>query len=77
MSMTVDEIVAEARQLPPGQIGDLFDWLLAESFAVPTPEADAAWRTEVRRRLAEMDSGAVTGVPAERVMAELREIAGS
>ena len=74
--MTVDQIVAEARQLPREQKSELFDWLLAEFFAQPDPEIDAAWRVETRRRIEEIQSGRVQGIPGEQVMGELRKIVG-
>ncbi len=76
MSMTVDQIVAEARQLPREKKTELFDLLLVESFAQPDSEIDAAWRIETRRRIAEIESGQVQGIPGEQVMAELRQIVG-
>jgi putative addiction module component (TIGR02574 family) len=76
MSMTLQQIVSEARQLPRDQISELFDLLLAESFAQPDPENDAAWRVETSRRVAEIQSGRVKGIPGEQVMAELRQIVG-
>ena len=74
--MTLQQIMSEARQLPREEITELFDLLLAESFAQPEPEIDAAWRVETRRRVEEIESGQVKGIPAEQVMAELRQIVG-
>jgi putative addiction module component (TIGR02574 family) len=74
--MTVQQIVNEARQLPREQMSELFDLLLAESFAQPDPEIDAAWREETRRRVTEIRSGQVQGIPGEQVMAEVRRIVG-
>lgn len=74
--MTIDQIVAEARQLPRDKKTELFDLLLVETFGQPDPEIDAAWRIETRRRIAEIESGQVKGIPAEQVMAELRQIVG-
>lgn len=74
--MTVRQIVDEARQLPPEQMCELFDLLLAESFGQPDSEIDAAWREETRRRVAEIRSGQVQGVPGEQVMAEVRRVVG-
>jgi putative addiction module component (TIGR02574 family) len=74
--MTPQQIMSEARQLPRAEISELFDLLLAESFAQPDPEIDAAWRVETRRRIAEIESGKVQGIPGEQVMAELRQIVG-
>lgn len=73
--MTVEQIVTEARQLPRDKKTELFDRLLVE-IAQPDPEIDAAWRIETRRRIAEIESGQVKGIPGEQVMAELRQIAG-
>ena len=74
--MTLQQIMSEARQLPRDQISELFDLLLVESFAQPDLEIDATWRVETRRRIAEIESGKVQGVPGEQVMAELRKIVG-
>jgi putative addiction module component (TIGR02574 family) len=74
--MTLQQIMSEARQLPREQVSELFDLLLAESFTQPDPEIDAAWRVETRRRIEEIQSGKVQGIPAEQVMAELRKIVG-
>ena len=74
--MTVEQIVAEARQLPRAQKSELFDLLLVEAFSQPDPEIDAVWRVETRRRIAEIEGGEVQGIPGEQVMAELRKIVG-
>ena len=76
MSMTMQQIVSEARQLPRDQFSELFDLLLVEGFAQPDPENDAAWRVETSRRVAEIQSGRVKGIPGDQVMAELRQIVG-
>ena len=49
--MTVQQIVAEARQLPFEDLAKLVDALLAES-AEPDPKVDEACKLEARRRLA-------------------------
>lgn len=74
--MTIEQIMTEARRLPRGQISELFDLLLAESFSQPDPHVEQAWKAETRRRIAEMQSGAVKGIPGDEVMAELRGIVG-
>lgn len=76
MPMTPQQIMSEARQLPREQMSELFDLMLAESFAQPDAENDAAWRVEVRHRIEEIESGKVKGIPGEQVMAELRQIVG-
>lgn len=74
--MTPQQIMEEARQLRPEQRGELFDLMLAESFSQSDPEIDAGWRKEVRRRIDDIESGKVQGIPGDQVMAELRQIVG-
>lgn len=76
VSMTVQQLVSEARLLPREQLNELFELLLAESFGQPDPQIDEAWRTETRRRVAEIQSGQVQGIPGEQVMTELRRVVG-
>lgn len=76
MSLSVEQIVREVRQLPTEQAAELFDRLLVETFAQPDPGIDAAWRQEVRRRIADIESGREPGVDGDEVMAELRKIVG-
>ena len=74
--MTIDQIMTEARRLPPAQMNELFDSLLAENFAQPDPAVEHAWKMETRRRVAEIENGTVKGIPGEQVMAELRKTVG-
>jgi putative addiction module component (TIGR02574 family) len=70
MSLTYEQIAAEALQLSAEQRADLADKLW---ISVDTPEAvAAAWDAEVERRVAQLDSGEVETVPFEHVLAELR-----
>ena len=41
--------------------------------ALPPIEREAEQTTEIGRRIAEIDSGEVEGIPAEQVFAELRK----
>ena len=43
----------------------------AVALARPSAEVDAAWRDEVRRRLAELESGEAETIPWETVRDEL------
>jgi hypothetical protein len=76
MAMSVEQIVREARQLPREQAAELFDRLLLETFAAPDPENDTAWKQEIRKRIADIESGRELGVDGDEVMAELRKIVG-
>ncbi|MCX6955105.1 MAG: addiction module protein [Verrucomicrobia bacterium] len=76
MSLSLDQIVAEARQLPRAQSAELFDRLLAEMIDNPEAEIEQAWKIETRRRIAEIESGAEPGVAGEDALAELRRVVG-
>ena len=75
MSRSPQEILEEALQLRPDQI----DWLV-ESLLIkesisdgnePQAEIEAAWDSEIKRRLDEIDSGAVEMIPGDQVRAEM------
>jgi putative addiction module component (TIGR02574 family) len=73
--MTLDQIVEETRQWPPEKIGELLD-RLTEDLHGSDPEIEAAWQTEIGRRLEEIQSGKVQGIPGEEVSARIRKIVG-
>ena len=76
MPMTLKELYAETRQLPREQAVELMDLLLIDTFSEPDLAVDEAWGREIDRRLAELESGQVQGVPVEEVMARARKIVG-
>ena len=71
MNRSAAEVLEDVRRLPPGE----FDWLLGELLQAGdgsiAAEIDAAWKTEVERRVAEIDSGAVKMLPIEDVLARM------
>jgi putative addiction module component (TIGR02574 family) len=73
MPITLDEIVKETRNWPPEQVGELLD-RLTEDLHASDPEIEAAWKTEVDRRIEEIQSGKVKGIPAEEVSARIQKI---
>lgn len=76
VALSLERIIGEVRQLPRGQAAELIDRLLIEAVAKPDSETDVAWRQEIRRRVAEIESGREEGVDGDEVMAELRRIIG-
>ncbi|MBI4604611.1 MAG: addiction module protein [Planctomycetes bacterium] len=76
MPMTVDQIVDEARRLPPEQVAELVDRLTLALHQAIDPSVEDAWKQEARRRLAELEGGSVQGVPGDEVAARVRKIAG-
>lgn len=67
--MTIDQIEAIALELPEAQRAELI-YRLQDSFADET--VDRAWRAEVRRRLARIQSGDVEWIDGDEVLRELR-----
>jgi putative addiction module component (TIGR02574 family) len=68
----IDEIESSALQLPRAERARLAERLIAsldEDLAV-----EESWRVEVRRRVEEMQSGAVPSIPGEQVFQELDEL---
>jgi putative addiction module component (TIGR02574 family) len=72
MSMTLEQIVQETRQWPQDQMAELVDRLTQELHI--SPKVGAAWRKEIRRRVAEIESGRVKGIPGESVSERVRRI---
>jgi putative addiction module component (TIGR02574 family) len=75
MPITLDQIVEETRHWPPEKVGELVERLSGDLHACE-PEMEAAWQTEVGRRIEEIQSGKVRGVPGEEVSARIRKIIG-
>jgi putative addiction module component (TIGR02574 family) len=75
MPITLDQIVEETRHWTPEKVGELVERLSGDLHACE-PEIAAAWQTEVGRRIAEIQSGKVRGIPGEEVSARVRKIVG-
>ncbi len=76
MSRKVSEIVEEARQLPYGERAELVEQLILANQQDLDPKIEKAWGDTAMRRLAEMESGRVKGIPGDQVAAEIRKIVG-
>ena len=76
MSMTLDQLVTEAQQLPREQVVELCDRLLVATAAESDAEIEGAWRAGTRRRVAGIESGRVAGIPGADELAETRSIVG-
>ncbi len=76
MPRKISDIVEEARQMPYGERAELIEQLIADSAKDIDPQIEKAWGDEAIRRLAEMESGKVKGIPGDQVAAEIRKIVG-
>ena len=75
MPITLEQIVEETRHWPPEKVGELVG-RLTEDLRVSDPETEAAWQTEIARRVEEIQSGKVQGIPVDQSLARIRKIAG-
>jgi putative addiction module component (TIGR02574 family) len=73
MSTLVEELSRKALSLSPEERIQLAENLLATVQEVDE-EVEAAWDEEIRRRIAEIDSGTAKLILAEEVFAELRRM---
>ena len=70
MSSTVETLEAEALQLSGAERARLVERLIA-SLDID-PEVEEAWASEVERRNAEIESGAVSLIPGPKALATLK-----
>ena len=70
MASSLHAVEAAALELSPEERAQLAQRLL--SSLVRDPEIEAAWDAEIRRRVADLESGVVTSIPADEVFAEAR-----
>jgi len=75
MPITLEQIVEETRHWPPEKIGELVG-RLTEELRVAGLESEGAWQAEVARRVEEIQTGNVQGIPVDQSLARIRKIAG-
>jgi putative addiction module component (TIGR02574 family) len=72
MENSAREIESKALQLPPKERARLAQRLIASLDAESDRDAEQAWLEEAERRLDELESGKVAGIPAEQVLEKAR-----
>jgi len=76
MPMKLEEIVEQTRHLPSDVVAELIDRILLERHGGIEPEIKAAWKSEIARRIEEIETGKVEGIPVDQSLARIRKIAG-
>ena len=76
MQLGADQIVEATSDWPEDAVADLVDRILRAKYGEVDPSLDDAWRVEIHRRIAEMESGSVQGIPLEETLAKARKIIG-
>jgi len=77
MKTDPQRIIDDAMQLDPSARALIAETLLESLDVGPDFEVSQAWLAEVRRRCAEIESGAVTLIPGDQALGELRAKYGS
>ena len=78
MPRTFSEIEQDAMQLSETERGVLVDRLVASlGDGEMSPEIEAAWIEVAEKRLADLRSGRVIGIPGDEVMAELQDLSSA
>ena len=73
--MTIEQILAETRGWSSEQIGELLDRLALELHH-SDQHVENAWKSEVRRRVVEIESGKAKLVPGDEVSTRIRRAVG-
>lgn len=71
MSVTMDELLRQALELEPKAREELAALLLESVPSDPPEEVEAAWEATIRRRVRELEVGAVKTIPWEDVRNKL------
>jgi putative addiction module component (TIGR02574 family) len=74
MSSLLTELSERARHLPPEERAQLAEGLLESLQEWSSPEVEAAWDTEILRRIGEYERGVAALSPAADVFAEARRL---
>ena len=72
--MTIDQIVDETRKWPDEDVAELVDRIYRVKYGDVPPLVEAAWHEEIHRRIADLESGRVQGIPLEKTLAKARAI---
>jgi len=76
MPMTVDQIVEQTRSMPQDVVAELVDRILLTMHGGQEPAAASAWSGTVQRRIGEIRSGQVQGIPGAVTSEKIRQIVG-
>jgi len=72
LTVTIDELKAEALRLAPESRADLARELLASLDSLSDSEIERLWLDEADRRLARLDRGEASADPSDVVLARVR-----
>ena len=74
--LTLDQIVEETRHMPLEVVAELVDRILIARHEVKDSDVAAVWKKEIGKRIEDIETGKVQGIPVEESLARIRKIAG-
>lgn len=74
MGMTMDQIVDETREWPEEDVAELVDRIYRVRYGDIPAAVEAGWCENIDRRIADLESGRVQGIPLEETLAKARAI---
>ncbi len=75
MPVSIEQIVEETREMPGEVVAELIDRILAARRGGIKPCIAESWKAETDRRIAEIESGSVKGVPLGESLVRARKTA--
>ena len=72
MTETMEQLKGQLERLPRQERAELAHFLLCSLEQEADADVDAAWEAELARRVVDIQSGKVVGIPAAQVFDELR-----
>ena len=72
MKATLDRVTHDALELSPQERAALAHSLILSMDEVVDPDVEQSWNAEIERRVGEIRSGKVEGIPASEVFAKLK-----
>ena len=76
MPITLDQIVEETREMPSEVVAELIDRIMVARQGGIEKSVVGSWKAEIKRRIEDIESGKIEGVPLEESLARARKIAG-
>ena len=77
MTQAVAQILAEIKRLSPPDRADLADCIVETLIDSAPPEIERAQIDEVRRRIAQVESGTMRLIPGEQALDQVRRLVAS
>ena len=65
MPISIDQIVEETLEMPPEVVAELIDRIMIARHGGIEPVTGKSWKKEIDRRIQEIETGKVKGVPLE------------